>query len=275
MCRMASFILTRTKVLWSVRSDSHEDIIAEHRLSDNMHGDDFVRVELYPPLLDYRFPVDQWIYHTDQDCTPDWYDPKEAEIAVRAEMSKWCEVKIINDPKSKINIEDGMNRIVFAGKVIQSGGKCYMYDSTKNKQSGGECWMYGSSRNKQSGGVCRMHGSSINKQSGGSCLMFGSTSNKQSGGDCTMHDLSSNKQSGGYCWMYGSSCNEQLGGDCIMRYRSSNMQYAGGCIMHNSTSNIQSGGECAMYDSSSNEQSGGSCSTHGPNCRLIKVNNNG
>ena len=63
-------------------SDSHEDIIAMYHLSDDMHGDDFVRVELFPPGDDYRLPIDQWIYHTDQDWPPDWYDPKEAEEAL-------------------------------------------------------------------------------------------------------------------------------------------------------------------------------------------------
>ena len=258
MCNMASFVITRTKVLWSIRSDSHEDIIAMYHLRNDMHGDDFVRSELHPPDYDYRLPVDQWIYVTDQDSTPDWYDPRDAEIAVRAEMSRWCEVKIINDPKVKINIEDGMNRIILAGKVIQFGGECTMYGSSSNKQSGGACWMYGSSTNRQSGGDCTIHDSSSNKQSDGQCWMYESASNKQSGGQCTM---------------YGSSTNEQSGGECYMRDSSSNKQSNGQCWMYGSASNKQSGGICWMYYSSSNEQSGGFCSTYGPECKLTKVNN--
>ena len=214
MCKMASFIITRTKVLWSIMSDSHEDIISEHRLRDDMHGDDFVRVELYPPNDDYRLPVDQWIYRTDQDSTPDWYDPREAEIAVRSEMPKWIETKIINDPKAKIVIRSGVNRIIFAGKVIQSGGECLLYGSSSNKQSGGKCYMYDSAKNTQSGGTCITYDSASNKQSGGECDMYDSSKNTQSGGECDMYDTSRNKQSGGKCWMHGSSINEQSGGIC-------------------------------------------------------------
>ena len=244
MCRMASFIVTRTKVLWSVRSDSHEDIISEHHLRDDMHGDNFVRVELCPPYDDYRLPINQWIYRTDQDSTPDWYDPRGAEIAVRSEMPKWMKVKIINDPKAKINVKCKMSRIVLAGKVIQSGGECLLYGSSSNKQSGGKCYMYDSSSNKQSGGTCCLIGSSSNKQSRGKCYMYDSSSNEQWGGKCYMYDSSKNTQSGGSCDMYDISSNEQ------------------------------SGGKCWMYGSSINEQSGGDCYVYGPNCRLTKVSNN-
>ena len=40
MCRPASMIVTKTKVFWSEKSDSHEDIVEEYKLKEqNVRGD--------------------------------------------------------------------------------------------------------------------------------------------------------------------------------------------------------------------------------------------
>jgi hypothetical protein len=82
MCRLASFIVTREKVLWHPSDDSHEKIIAYHHLDDKRKSD-FVRIEMVPPNRDYFKPC------IDQQTKPEWFSNKTEEEMVRAELPKW------------------------------------------------------------------------------------------------------------------------------------------------------------------------------------------
>ena len=107
MCRMASFIVTKTKVFWSQVTDSHEDIITEfelQHLDDNCNTVGIVRVEITPPEDDFSASTDRWIFSTDQDIIPDWYDPAHAERDCRIALGKWHQFKIISD---KCNVNSG------------------------------------------------------------------------------------------------------------------------------------------------------------------------
>ena len=84
MCKFASFVLTRNKAFWSDISDSHESIIAEHKLhTDGVRGVNVLRVELTPPDHGHQWAdVANWSYHIDQDIMPDWFDaPRDEERA--------------------------------------------------------------------------------------------------------------------------------------------------------------------------------------------------
>jgi hypothetical protein len=87
MCKLASFVVTRERVLWHPESDSHEKIIEKFKLDDR--NPDFVRVELTPIGADYLKPVKEWEYRVDQRDTPLWYNAKNAEESVRHELTKW------------------------------------------------------------------------------------------------------------------------------------------------------------------------------------------
>jgi Leucine-rich repeat (LRR) protein len=80
MCQFAAFVLTINKVLWSDKSDSHEDIIREHKLYvDGIRGPNILRVELLPPESNWS-DLDSWTYRVDQDRLPEWAhsdDPKQ------------------------------------------------------------------------------------------------------------------------------------------------------------------------------------------------------
>jgi hypothetical protein len=88
MCRLASFIVTREKVLWHPSDDSHEKIIAYHHLDDKRKSD-FVRVEMVPPNGDYFKPFTEWEFCIDQPTKPEWFSKKTEEEMVRAELPKW------------------------------------------------------------------------------------------------------------------------------------------------------------------------------------------
>jgi hypothetical protein len=88
VCKLASFVVTRERVLWHPESDSHEQIIEKYGLDDKKKSD-FVRVELVPPNNDYLKPLNSWVYQVNQDNVPSWYNTKESEIATRHELDRW------------------------------------------------------------------------------------------------------------------------------------------------------------------------------------------
>ena len=88
MCRLASFIVTREKVLWHPSDDSHEKIIQFHHLDDKRESD-LVRVEMVPPNMDYSKPLKSWKFVVDQPSRPEWFSAKTEEEMVRAELPKW------------------------------------------------------------------------------------------------------------------------------------------------------------------------------------------
>jgi hypothetical protein len=88
MCRLASFIVTREKVLWHPSDDSHEAIIKYHKMDDGIRSS-LVRVEMTPPNMDYSKPLKEWEFTIDQPDKPSWFSAKTEEEMVRAELPKW------------------------------------------------------------------------------------------------------------------------------------------------------------------------------------------
>ncbi|MDD5112363.1 MAG: hypothetical protein PHG85_07455 [Candidatus Altiarchaeota archaeon] len=105
MCKPASFIVLKDRVVWSKRTDSHEDIIAEFGLHEGAARVNFVRVEISPAGGDLASDPASWVYRTDQDSVPKWYDPAAAEAEVRAELAAWVEAKVI--ASGRRDISDG------------------------------------------------------------------------------------------------------------------------------------------------------------------------
>ena len=90
MCNPISAIVTKEKV-WFGTTDSHEDIIREHKLREgNADGTRvyIVRVEVTPPNGDLTAPVDRWVYRVDQDVFPVWYDAEDCETRARGALER-------------------------------------------------------------------------------------------------------------------------------------------------------------------------------------------
>ena len=90
MCNFASFVLTKDRVFWSEKTDSHEDIIEEFGLSaDGAKAPNILRVEVTPPkdaaLVDWS-DLSAWTYRVDQDIVPVWADAQVDEERVRAAL---------------------------------------------------------------------------------------------------------------------------------------------------------------------------------------------
>jgi hypothetical protein len=123
----ASFIVTRSKVLYLDWCDSHEEIIKHYKLDDSPRGGDFVRVEVTPEGNDYLMPLKDWGYAVDQDTTPEWYDAREAEAAVRGQMKEWAKTHIIRRGKVVVPRTGNLSVIVLGGEAWvsgQAGGRC-------------------------------------------------------------------------------------------------------------------------------------------------------
>ncbi len=88
MCKFASFVLTKDKVLWLSDSDAHEDIISKHNLhADGVRGTNILRVEITPSDIQTDFAdYASWVYRIDQDTRPAWFDAERDEKRTREEL---------------------------------------------------------------------------------------------------------------------------------------------------------------------------------------------
>ena len=88
-------VMTKTKVFWSEKTDSHENIIAEFALREIVRNAvTFVRVEIVPPDNHFDAPAAAWGWCVDQDILPKWWDEKDAERRCRVELKRWIKVKV-------------------------------------------------------------------------------------------------------------------------------------------------------------------------------------
>jgi len=234
MCNSASFIVTQNDVFFSKYSDSHEDIISENKLNDKTDTPDFVRIEISPKDNDYRTPIESWIFKTDQDFLPEWFNIQEAEIACRDKINEWAKTHIIRKD-TKIPAEfTKLNLIILSGNVTidtLSDGCVQSYETTKltiNTLSGGDVRSYDTTKltiNTVSSGDVRSYNTSkvtINTVSSGYVRSYDTskvTINTLSGGDVRSHHTSNvtiDKMSGGDVWSYNKSkvtIDKMSGGD--------------------------------------------------------------
>ncbi len=84
MCQLKSGILSKTKVFFSKKTESHTEILSEFGLhQDGARGPNLVQFEFTPPNGDLYADFSKWEYRVDQDRLPDWYDSARDEARVR------------------------------------------------------------------------------------------------------------------------------------------------------------------------------------------------
>ncbi len=193
MCEMASFVVTKKKVYWSDKTDSHEIIIKENGLKElDARGNvTLVRVELIPDNLDYRLPIKSWVYKIEQDILPDWYDAKEVERRSRVALKDWYKAGVIPVGKVVDELSSSIKLVLGTVNEVCGGG-------TVNKVCGGtvnKVWGGGTVNKVWVGGT-------VNKVGGGG------TVNKVGGGG-TVNEV----------WG-GGTVNEVWGGGTVITYTS-------------------------------------------------------
>ena len=86
-----------------MNTDSHEDIITEHGLSqDGVRGPNILRVEITPPDGDFSAPATEWRYKLDQDIMPPWHDAAEDEKRARVALTEWIAARVIREGAKKV-----------------------------------------------------------------------------------------------------------------------------------------------------------------------------
>ena len=120
MCRPASMMVLKDRVIWG-QTDEHSALIEQHRLHvDGVHGPNAVPVEITPLGGDMRRPLDEWTYRVDdgmEDQLPKWYDADDAERRVRAELPRWVAARVVLPGESR-NVSTGENVYAY-GDVFQ------------------------------------------------------------------------------------------------------------------------------------------------------------
>jgi hypothetical protein len=139
MCQPASFIITKDRVYWSKKSDSHEEILREYGLPDcdrnNGLGNPVIaRVEVTPQNQDFRLPLEQWSYCLDQDQLPDWYNREDAEKRVREVLPDWLAAKVVLPDQVVETVTEGVLSIYGKVKYICDSAQVeYICDSAQVK----------------------------------------------------------------------------------------------------------------------------------------------
>jgi len=129
MCSPASFIVTKDKVFWSKRSDSHEDIIREFDLCvDGIDRPKIVRVEITPPDNNFRIPLEDWQLHIDEvvisfDLLPSWFNMDDVSKRTREALKKWASSKLVIDSNKTAYSEQVY---VFGKSYVSAHGTCYI-----------------------------------------------------------------------------------------------------------------------------------------------------
>src|SRR3990167_8271007 len=118
MCQMASFVLTESEVYWSPTYDSHEEIIAQHQLTETRAGQvQILRVEIVPPEDDYSLPPEEWLYRVDQDLLPAWADAVHDEARTRVALRVWYAACVVPVGTTRESVTGGSVMKVVCGTV--------------------------------------------------------------------------------------------------------------------------------------------------------------
>ena len=183
---MASCVVTKKKVYWSDKTDSHEIIIKENGLKelDARGNATLVRVELIPNNEDYRLPIKSWVYKIEQDILPNWYDAKEVERRSRVALKDWYKACVIPVGKVVYKLNRSIKLVLGTVNEVLGGG-------TVNEVLGGgtvnKVWGGGTVNEVLGGGTVNkvLGGGTVNEVWGGGTVnevWGGGTVNKVWGG---------------------------------------------------------------------------------------------
>jgi len=126
MCECKSGLWTRKGLVSSLNTESHEDLIKEKGFKDDGIKPEFVRVEYAPKnfmeFLKQREKYKDFVFKIDQDILPEWFDKKQEEKKIIAEIKKAVLLKL---EKRYINfdveeIKDGKDYIIYGSAVVQN-----------------------------------------------------------------------------------------------------------------------------------------------------------
>ena len=100
MCQPISGVMTKDFVFFGI-TDSHEDIIEQHKLHEGAGRVNILRFEITPPMGNFSAPLEQWTYRRDQDVFPKWHDEHYDEFRASAALVNSGLAPLYADYKAK------------------------------------------------------------------------------------------------------------------------------------------------------------------------------
>ena len=122
MCKMKSGLIMKDRI-FVPDYDSHSQMLEELKIADTKENAErlFVRAELYPKNGDIFTPIDEWVFHVDQDIVPDWYVAKYDEERMRTAVKAWAKERI-HIGEDNITINNGSNHYIKDCKNVKVCG---------------------------------------------------------------------------------------------------------------------------------------------------------
>lgn len=108
MCQLKSALILKDRI-FIPDYDSHSQMLNELGIEDNQKNAEslFVRAELYPKNGDVFSPIDEWIFHVDQDILLEWYvENYDKERMVKA-VKEWADKRVLVG-KNGVELHDGV-----------------------------------------------------------------------------------------------------------------------------------------------------------------------
>ena len=127
MCKPASMIVTKQKVFWSEKTDSHHEIISEFgiRETDARGYINVVPIEIYPENGNLGTPISKWKFSVDYEGygrdLPDWFDKANAEKECRSAVKYWKKQKVITGKRKELT---GGQYYLVGNAVIEKVSNC-------------------------------------------------------------------------------------------------------------------------------------------------------
>jgi hypothetical protein len=98
MCRTFSFIASKNgELYYSLRSDSHEDIVADNEIIDN-HQVNIVRIEFTPGNWQ---DVESYQLKVDESLLPPWWD-RELQESIYKKCCSWVSQRIVTGTRKQL-----------------------------------------------------------------------------------------------------------------------------------------------------------------------------
>ena len=125
MCNPASFVLTKDRVFWSKKTDSHAEIIKEFSLCESIRNESAatsesctLKVEIVPPRSGaFDAPLNEWVFRIDQDITPKWFDAVEDEKRARSALAEWAKIALVREGEMR-DVREGDNILAICGGTV-------------------------------------------------------------------------------------------------------------------------------------------------------------
>ena len=193
MCNPASFVLTKDKVFFSLKSESHQDIIEENNLhADGVRGANILACEISPLNGDLSSDPETWEFHVDEHYpVPEWFDAERDETRARSALKNWYAQKVITSGSREVRDQQiwvfGNSRVVAYGNssvVAYDSSSVVAYDSSSvEAHDSSSVVAYGNSRvvARGSSSVEAHNSSSVKACGSSSVVACGSSSVKAYG----------------------------------------------------------------------------------------------